>query len=76
MSWHQLNYNYEFNRDWSLLFGGNYRTAMLTGFRLMLNFLCLLVTPLNLNFTDKVFINNSNFALWEWYGDIMGFEGF
>ncbi|MBB1292326.1 TonB-dependent siderophore receptor [Pseudoalteromonas sp. SR41-4] len=28
---HQLNYNYDFNRDWSLLLGSSYRTATLTG---------------------------------------------
>ena len=29
---HQLNYDYDFNRDWSLLLGANHRTASLTGF--------------------------------------------
>ena len=28
---HQLNYNYNFNNDWSLLAGANYRAATLTG---------------------------------------------
>ncbi|UJX25527.1 TonB-dependent siderophore receptor [Pseudoalteromonas sp. CF6-2] len=28
---HQINYNYDFNRQWSLLAGANYRAATLTG---------------------------------------------
>ncbi|WP_404341757.1 TonB-dependent siderophore receptor [Pseudoalteromonas mariniglutinosa] len=32
-SWgHQLNYNYDFSHDWTLLFGASYRTATLNGF--------------------------------------------
>ncbi|MBE0377209.1 TonB-dependent siderophore receptor [Pseudoalteromonas prydzensis] len=29
---HQLNYSYDFDRDWSLLLGSSYRTATLTGY--------------------------------------------